>query len=471
MIWRSDLHKKLVQLGDYVSVLGSFFLAFHIWENFRLRTNIPLPIVVNEVVLVAVFLISFAWIILFSAHQAYSFLRFTSLLKEFLIVLKTSIYGTIIFVIINFAFRIVHLPRTFVMIFFGVNVAMLIIEKTTLFIIVRIRRNSGMGRKNILVVGSGKEIEKFLFTVKKNFDWGLDITGVITESRSIIPSEMKILGSDYKDFESLLHSYVVDEVIICSSNENLNEVFKILECCNREGVQVRLYSNSFDKIAKKIRVDSIFGLQIMSFVNVPDNETLLFIKRIMDILISALLLLILSPLMLILALLVKISSPGPALYEWNVVGLNKKPFKSWKYRTMIENADDMKEHLGDRNEMNGPVFKIKNDPRITKLGRYLRKFSLDELPQLISVFKGDMSLVGPRPAGPHELVRYESWQRKKLCIKPGMTCLWQVNGRNNVNDFNEWVKMDLEYINNWSIGLDIKILMRTISAVFKGTGC
>jgi lipopolysaccharide/colanic/teichoic acid biosynthesis glycosyltransferase len=137
---------------------------------------------------------------------------------------------------------------------------------------------------------------------------------------------------------------------------------------------------------------------------------------------------------------------------------------------MVVNADQMKQGLMDLNEMKGPVFKIKNDPRITKGGRFLRKFSLDELPQLWSVFKGDMSLVGPRPAGPYELIRYESWHRRKLSIKPGITCIWQANGRNEINDFDKWVKMDLEYIDNWSLWLDIKILFKTAWVVIKGTG-
>jgi exopolysaccharide biosynthesis polyprenyl glycosylphosphotransferase len=191
---------------------------------------------------------------------------------------------------------------------------------------------------------------------------------------------------------------------------------------------------------------------------------------LIDIVVSGILLIILSPFFLVIAIVVKLTSGGPVLYEWNVMGFNKRPFRSWKFRTMLVNADEMKKNIIHLNEMKGPVFKMKNDPRITKVGSFLRKFSLDELPQLWSVFKGDMSLVGPRPAGPHELARYESWQRRKLSIKPGITCLWQVNGRNKINDFNEWVRLDLQYIDNWSFWLDIKILIKTIPTVFMGTG-
>ena len=167
---------------------------------------------------------------------------------------------------------------------------------------------------------------------------------------------------------------------------------------------------------------------------------------------------------------IKLSSNGPVLYKWNVVGKNGVPFNSWKFRTMVPKADEIKINLSDKNEMTGPVFKMKYDPRITKVGKFLRKYSLDELPQLWSVLKGEMSLVGPRPAGPKEWSQYEEWQKRKLSVTPGMTCLWQINGRNEVHEFDAWVKMDLEYIDNWNLLLDFKILLKTIPTVLKGTG-
>jgi len=190
----------------------------------------------------------------------------------------------------------------------------------------------------------------------------------------------------------------------------------------------------------------------------------------MDLFISAFLLVLLSPLFMLIAVLIKLTSKGSIFYDWNVVGLNKRPFKSWKFRTMVQNAEELKEQLMKGNEMKGPVFKIKDDPRITKTGRFLRKFSLDELPQLWSVLKGDMSLVGPRPPLQSEIFRFESWHRRKLSFKPGITCLWQVNGRNVINDFDDWVRLDLQYIDNWGIWLDMKILFLTVIAVLRGSG-
>lgn len=195
-----------------------------------------------------------------------------------------------------------------------------------------------------------------------------------------------------------------------------------------------------------------------------------FVKRLMDALGAGALLIFLAPVLVLIALAVKFSSRGPVLYRWHVVGQGGRPFTGYKFRTMIENADELKQQLLEQNEMQGPVFKIKNDPRITTVGRVLRKFSLDELPQLWSVLKGDMSLVGPRPPLQNEYASFTEFQKQKLSVKPGITCLWQIAGRNEIRDFDEWVRLDLAYIQNWSLWLDVKILWRTFFAVLRGTG-
>jgi lipopolysaccharide/colanic/teichoic acid biosynthesis glycosyltransferase len=193
-------------------------------------------------------------------------------------------------------------------------------------------------------------------------------------------------------------------------------------------------------------------------------------KRILDVLVSALLLLVLFPLLLILALLVKLTSQGPVIYRWKVVGRHGRPFVGYKFRSMVANADELRAQLEGRNEMTGPVFKLVNDPRITRVGSWMRRYSLDELPQLYSVLKGDMSLVGPRPPLVTEYARFTDYQKQKLAVKPGITCLWQVSGRNELSDFDEWVGLDLSYIRRWSLWLDFKILLKTLTAVFSGSG-
>jgi lipopolysaccharide/colanic/teichoic acid biosynthesis glycosyltransferase len=193
-------------------------------------------------------------------------------------------------------------------------------------------------------------------------------------------------------------------------------------------------------------------------------------KRVFDVLVSAVLLVLLSPVFLLLILLVKLTSPGPVFYRWKVVGMDGRPFTGYKFRSMVSNADELKAQLMAQNEMTGPVFKLACDPRITGLGAWMRRYSLDELPQIYSVLKGDMSLVGPRPPLETEYAQFTQFQKQKVAVKPGITCLWQVNGRNQVRDFDEWVRLDLQYIQNWSLWLDVKILFKTAWAVFVGSG-
>jgi exopolysaccharide biosynthesis polyprenyl glycosylphosphotransferase len=218
-------------------------------------------------------------------------------------------------------------------------------------------------------------------------------------------------------------------------------------------------------------LESLLGRPAVILFNGPRNTTYLAIKRLLDLVISAVVLVLLSPLFLVTAILVKLTSPhGPVFYPWKVLGRNRRPFIGYKFRTMVPNADELKKKLLQQNEMQGPVFKMRNDPRVTRLGRFLRKYSLDELPQLYSVLKGDMSLVGPRPPGRDEADEFQFWQRRKLSVTPGITCLWQVNGRSNIKSFDEWARLDLQYISNASLWLDLAILVKTVPAVILGRG-
>jgi lipopolysaccharide/colanic/teichoic acid biosynthesis glycosyltransferase len=276
----------------------------------------------------------------------------------------------------------------------------------------------------------------------------------------------------------ILISQHIDEVVAVTSDDpavSSGWVQAVVSCCDQLGVTLRIvpYELAFrrERALHLVRADADFPLPGLVFMPAYAHTEALFAKRVFDFIVASVLLALISPLLALIALLIKLSEPKePTIYRWRVVGRNGQPFTSYKFRTMVANADALKAQLMDRNEMKGPVFKIAEDPRVTRLGRTLRKFSLDELPQLWSVVKGDMSLVGPRPAYPHELKRYEFWHKRKLSIKPGMTCLWQVNGRNAVDDFDDWVKMDLEYIDNWSFWLDLRILLRTAWVVVAGTG-
>jgi exopolysaccharide biosynthesis polyprenyl glycosylphosphotransferase len=271
--------------------------------------------------------------------------------------------------------------------------------------------------------------------------------------------------------EAVLRDESVDEVLVSLPPQKYGPlVEKIVNRCEEEGVIVRVRAEMFQLRTAKIYADELEGLPVLTFRSGPKDDWRLVAKRIIDFVGSAVLLLILAPLFAVVALLIKLNSPGPVLFAQERIGLNKRRFQMLKFRTMVNGAEKYQATLEQLNEAEGPVFKIKNDPRVTPIGKFLRRFSIDELPQLINVLKGDMSLVGPRPLPVRDVERIDlASHKRRFSIKPGLTCLWQVNGRSNIG-FEEWVRLDLQYIDQWSLGLDMLILLKTIPAVFRGPG-
>jgi lipopolysaccharide/colanic/teichoic acid biosynthesis glycosyltransferase len=285
---------------------------------------------------------------------------------------------------------------------------------------------------------------------------------------------LPLLGN-VADLENILIHEPIQRVVIVLPETGTEWLKSALEACDyfRVAVQILpetlLTSNLKDLTAKGGTEPA--GLPAL-WLTPPEWESdWLYIKRVLDVCVSATFLVLLAPLFALIAIGIKLTTPGlTVFYPWRVVGYRGRRFTGYKFTTMIADADDRKTDLAALNEMSGPVFKIANDPRVTPFGRFLRKYSLNELPQLWSVLKGDMSLVGPRPAGPHELVRYEMWHKRKLSTQPGITCYWQVRGRNKISNFDDWVRLDLEYIRNRSLWVDLKILARTAWVVVRGSG-
>ncbi len=278
-----------------------------------------------------------------------------------------------------------------------------------------------------------------------------------------------------EDLGELLVHRPGHEVIVVQSSADRDWLRQVMDSCEYFRIRLRIVPDALLLASARdpqlaFRDDP---LRLPEVVVAPPHfdADALFVKRFVDIIVSAALLVLLAPLFLIIAAAIKITTPHlPVLYAWHVIGFSGRSFTGYKFTTMAADADERRQHLLDRNEMQGPAFKLKHDPRITPIGRVLRKYSLNELPQLWSVLKGDMSLVGPRPAFRGELERYELWHKRKLCVRPGVTCLWQVSGRNRISNFDEWVRLDLEYIERWSLWLDARILARTAWAVVSGSG-
>jgi exopolysaccharide biosynthesis polyprenyl glycosylphosphotransferase len=275
----------------------------------------------------------------------------------------------------------------------------------------------------------------------------------------------------FDGLEELLRANVVDEVVIALPIRTLlMYAQRVTAACELQGIKVRVFSDLFDARLVNARVDEMLGGLVIGHYAGLEEGWRADTKRTFDLLVTLTLLLLLSPLLLVIAALVKITSSGPVFFTQNRVGLGKRRFKMYKFRTMIVGAENQRGQMEHLNEASGPVFKIKNDPRVTPLGRLLRKSSLDELPQLINVLKGEMSLVGPRPLPVCDYEGFnEDWQRRRFSVRPGLTCLWQIAGRSSI-PFETWMQLDLQYIDRWSFWLDLQILMRTIPAVLKGFG-
>lgn len=286
-----------------------------------------------------------------------------------------------------------------------------------------------------------------------------------------VASHLDLNSTPIGELAEQLHTHSANAVIISPRETLFGEIEKAIRTCEIEGVEVWLRANFFQTQISQTQVDELYGYPMLVFRTGPDASWQAVAKTLLDFLGSLLLLIVLTPLLLLIPILIKLTSNGPVFFKQQRAGLNGAPFTMLKFRTMVTNAEQLKQELAALNEMSGPVFKITNDPRVSGIGRSLRKWSLDELPQLINVLRGEMSLVGPRPLPVDEVKRFDDLaHRRRLSVKPGLTCLWQVSGRNNVNDFREWVRLDLEYIDNWSIWLDLKILWRTIPAVFLAAG-
>lgn len=414
------------------------------------------------------------WVSLLYQLGLYSSFRVRTTSDMGVIVGKAAAIGFIILTSFVYLTKSEYISRTFLISTFSCTGMAICLEKAILLQFFRTSRRRGYNFRSILIVGAGKRAQRFIDVVNEHAEWGLKVIGLVDErgpsdERKPLNGRYPVLGS-LGEISKVIRQHVVDDVVFVVPRSWLGKIDEAMRYCEMAGLKVSVAVDFFDLKLSKAKQTDLNGYPLLTFESAPDNLWLLFAKRLSDTAASLAALVLLSPVFLFIAIAIKVSSRGPVLFRQVRCGLNGRQFTLYKFRTMVSNAEERLEQLRVHNEMEGPVFKMSNDPRVTAVGRFLRKWSMDELPQLWNVLAGDMSLVGPRPPLPSEVEQYDHWQRRKLSMRPGVTCLWQINGRNDISNFNDWVKLDLSYIDNWSLWLDYKILLKTIPAVFSGAG-
>jgi exopolysaccharide biosynthesis polyprenyl glycosylphosphotransferase len=364
-------------------------------------------------------------------------------------------------------------PR-YVLFFWASSSGLIILGRLILRILLRVIRIRGRNLRHLLFVGTNNRALQLARKIELRNDLGYVIIGFVDEIWSGLDELHKSgykLVADLDGLSAFLKDNIVDEVVISLPvNSKYRQANRVLNLCKEQGIIVRYLTDIFGAKKSSLRLEKLIDDPMICHYTGNVSDWSIFIKRIMDIALSSLLLLVLFPLFLLVALLIKITSPGPVLFIHERMGLNKRRFFFYKFRTMVPDAEQKLDQLEHFNEMTGPVFKMKEDPRVTPIGKFLRKTSIDELPQLFNVLRGDMSLVGPRPLPVRDYEGfYLEWHRRRFSVRPGITCLWQVSGRNDI-PFEKWMELDMQYIDQWSLWLDIKILVKTFPAVVKGSG-
>lgn len=463
---QAKLLNKITIALDLAALFVAFWLAFRIrgqWgglSNFRYYLWILLAVLPT-------------WFFLLQYYGFYVSLRTRPVRFILTSLLKVHVVGGVIVTSIIYMMEPAGVSRGLIGFFLLLSYLLIGSGKIFLKFALETIRKGGYNYRNILIVGKETKSRDFVRLVEEHEGWGLRIVGFLQFDNE--PLGRSILGynvlGQLADLETVCKFYAVDEVVFCLSKELMAGIDAHIHDLEKMGITVRMVLDFYDAPRSKREITLFNGeIPILTIYCKAFDAGQLFLKRCMDV-VGALVGLMMTVLLFpFIALAIRLESPGPLFFRQKRVGENGRIFICWKFRSMYLDAEMRKKELLHLNEMNGAIFKIKDDPRITRVGKFLRKTSLDELPQFWNVLRGEMSLVGTRPPIPGEVTNYEDWHRKRICIKPGITGLWQVSGRNQIQDFDEVVRLDLEYIDRWNLWLDTKILFKTIWVVFMRSG-
>jgi exopolysaccharide biosynthesis polyprenyl glycosylphosphotransferase len=457
---------NVIGVFDVILSLLSYLFAIFIRDVF-FEPPINSP---HEYLIVGLVIVPTWFILIKSSHMAemHRTRTYSMILASYI---KVVVIGLGIVFLAIFLFKLTNISRLAILSFGIINLFTLFSVRIAVYRIMKYMRTKGYNTRNVIVIAD-ESSEDFIEKIRANKEWGYILKYIVTNS-SLLYKKYKDIATVHSErvaIRNLIDSDVIDEVIYCKNDINQTRLTQLLHDCQEVGVVFRMQSQLFGKTATKTHLNHFDETPFLTFDNTPSDHFALRVKYTFSVLSAFFILLVWSPILFVIAVIIKTTSKGPVFFKQKRVGLRGRTFYMYKFRTMVVNAEELKQSLMKMNEADGPVFKIKNDPRVTKIGRFLRKTGLDELPQFINVLLGDMSLVGPRPPVPEEVKQYERWQLRRLSIKPGITCTWQIKPNRNDISFDDWMKMDLQYIDNWSNKLDLVLFFKTIRTIIKGTG-
>lgn len=468
----SHSHRKqriLLAVWDVLATVLAFLTAYAV------RSRLPLDrdfYFTKPVLFLLLGLTGVLWVGIGVWLGAYERMETGRLRDALRLTLRQCGFGGVALVLVDYVFRL-DISRAFLLLFVFLNTLLLMSLRVLYRRFVNRWRKEFVVPQHVLVAGMGARAHRIAYTVHEYERYGLRLAGMLDDTQ---PAQAvgKLPGLDHipvyplATLPDLLRRQIVDEIIFAVDSVRLRDLGDVFLLCDEQGVRTRIAVDFFPHVNSEMYLDQLGAVPLLTFSAAPHDELQLLLKRAMDVSIAAVALVALLPIMLLVGLLIKLTSPGPAIFRQLRCGLNGRRFMFYKFRSMCEDAEQMKESVRHLNQKQ-TAFKIPNDPRLTPIGGIMRKFSIDEWPQLWNVLRGDMSLVGPRPAVPEEVEHYQGWQRRRLRMRPGLTCLWALSGRDHL-DFETWMRLDMEYIDNWSLKLDWRILLKTIPEVLLGRG-
>ncbi len=463
-------HKKdfspLFAFLDIIVTICSFFLAYY----FNNKINNSYFTFFRDYVIMLGLIIP-TWAILLYTSNLTQIPRTRSHVSIFFNFINFSAIGFALMFLYKHIFGLTNFSHYVIITFSIVNLLSLYTLRMITFRFFKYYRASGHNISNIIVYADDNSV-KFINSIMEHREWGFRILMIISDSSLIRKKygESIRIYPDKITIKSILDVDIIDEVIYCKGTIDEERLRSLIEMCEEIGVTFRLQSDLSPMSVSNAHLTHFENVPFITFRNTPRNSWALAWKSFSEFWTSFIIIFLLSPIMLLIAFFIKIGSKGPIVFKQERVGLRGRKFYIYKFRTMVSNAEELKSLLESQNESDGPTFKIKKDPRITAVGRVLRKTGLDELPQLFNVLKGEMSLIGPRPPLASEVEKYERWHLRRLSVKPGITCTWQIIPNRNEVVFDKWMKLDIQYIDSWSIKRDFELFIRTIKTVLYGTG-